>query len=118
MKQSDKAKIDQFNHELERDREMKMKLRDADWHFLAFKGATTAIHMRCPSRAHLVQLTPAEAISQGCPICEKMDAPPTTVTVSQLKAEVELPAAEWLKSILKSRRKMGRGNAPNYWTAS
>ena len=52
------------------------------------------------------------------PICAKMDAPPTTVTVSRLKKDVEKQDREELKSLNKSRRAMQRRNGyglDQYW---
>ena len=116
MKAEDKAYIQRMNDDVERNREMKMKLRDSDWHFLVYEGEHTRIHMRCPDRQHTVTLTPAEALSTGCRICALMDAPTETVSLARFKKDVELQDKEHLRSLKKTATKMRqRGQAPKYY---
>ena len=117
MKQSEKAEIAAINAQHKAAREAELRLKDSDWGFLAFKGNHVPIHMRCPDRQHLVYMSPAQALSEGCPTCAMMDAPPTTVTVSRLKKDVDKQDREHLKSLNKARRKMQRGRygMDQYW---
>ena len=117
MKQAERNDIAAINAGREEDRKCQLELKDSDWHFLVYKGVHTPLHMRCPDRQHVVYLSPAQALSEGCPICAKMDAPPTTVTVARLKADVEKQDKSQLKSLNKSRRRMQRGGygLDQYW---
>jgi hypothetical protein len=103
-----------INSVRDEEREAKQTLKDSDWDFLMFKGQHVPIHMRCPDRQHAVTLTPAQALTEGCPICKLMDAPPTTVTVSRLKRGVEKQDKEELKSLNKSRRAIARRSGNGY----
>ena len=107
------AKVKDFNSEVRRDREVKLAFRDAGWFCILFKGPHTRVHARCPDRQHIQEITPHEAITNGCPTCNLMDSPPEDVTVKVLKADVKKQDAELLKAINKSRSKSRRRGRPD-----
>ena len=103
------SKAKDFNAEARTDREVKLAFREEGWHTLLFKGPHTPVTARCPKRQHIVQITPAQALSDGCPTCNLMDAPPEDVKVKVFKADVKRQDAKLLKSIERSRSKARRG---------
>lgn len=118
MKKAERDDIAMINATRDRDRDIKDRLRDEDWAYAVYQGPHVETRMRCPDRHHSVSLTPMEALTEGCPICAMMDAPPTTVTVSRLKKDVDKQDRQELKSLNKSRRAAARGSGyglDQYW---
>ena len=110
MKASDKAGIAALNQAVEVNKAAERKLKESDWYYLAFYTEHTEIPMRCSDRQHTVTLTPAEALSTGCPICNLMDGPTQTVSLARLKEDVDKQDEEHYRAIKKTRNKM-RGTA-------
>ena len=106
------AKVKSFNSDTRLDRETKLAFREEGWHCLLFKGRHTNVVARCPKRQHIVEITPHEAVTEGCPICNVMDAPPTDVTVKRFKADVKKQDAKLLELINKGRSKSRRRGIP------
>ena len=115
MKASDKAEIAALNENVDANKIAKKRLDDSDWYYLAFYTEHTEIAMRCPDRQHVVELTPAEALSTGCPICALMDGPTQTVSLARLKKDVDKQDEEHYRAIKKTRNKMrGAAQAERY----